>query len=170
MSPFRRPVLFVSLVYLPFHGGCNIHYHIDIYQLSSSFISGSAVACLVGCFINLVDDHCHLHYRLWVFLSLVCCLHKLQFYFYGFPYPWVMIPGSFNSLWMIILDLLSVFGLQDIDPFIFMQLINDVVNINRPDMVDSILPSRPHFICSLFVSISKDMVSHGTAQPLVIII
>ena len=79
-------------------------------------------------------------------------------------------PESFNYLWVNILDLLSVFGLQDLDPFLVLQLITDVVTINFPDVVDDILPSRPCLLYSPFPDIFEDMVSQGTAQPLVIIV
>ena len=79
-------------------------------------------------------------------------------------------PESFNYLCVIILDLLSVFGLQDLDPFIVLQLVTDVRTINFPNVVDYLLPSRPCLIYSPFPGIFEDMVSQGTAQPLVIIV
>ena len=71
---------------------------------------------------------------------------------------------------MLILDLLSVFGLLDLNPFLVLQLIPDVVTINCPDMVDNLLPSHSYLICSPFLTIFEDMLSQGTAQPLVIIV
>ena len=82
----------------------------------------------------------------------------------------MLIPEPFNYLQVLILDLLSVLGLRDFDPFLVLKLITDAVTINRPGMVDNLLPSRNHFIYSPFISIVKDMVSQGTAQPLVIIV
>ena len=81
-----------------------------------------------------------------------------------------MIPDSFNSLQVLILDLMSVFGLRDLDTFLVLQLITEVVTINHPDMIDDIIPSRPHLICIPFMAIVKDMVSQGTAQPLALIV
>ena len=82
----------------------------------------------------------------------------------------MLIPDLFNSLQLIILDLLSVFGLRDLNPFLVLQLVIDAMTKNRPGMVDDLLPSRPHLICRPFLSISKEILSQGTAQPLVIII
>ena len=81
-----------------------------------------------------------------------------------------MIPESFNYLQVIILDMLSVFGLMDIDPFLFLKLINNFVTINRPNLVDDLIPSHPHLICIPFLAIVEGMVSQDTAQPLVIVI
>ena len=57
-----------------------------------------------------------------------------------------MIPELFNYIQVLILDLLSVFGFWYLNPFLVVQLSTDVVTINRPDMVEDIIPSRPHFI------------------------
>ena len=81
-----------------------------------------------------------------------------------------MIPESFNYLQVIILDMLSVFGLMDIDPFLFLKLINNFVTINRPNLVDDLIPSHPHLICIPFLAIFEVMVSQDTAQPLVLFI
>ena len=81
-----------------------------------------------------------------------------------------MITEFFNSLQMLILDLLSVFELQDIDTFVVLKLITDVATINCPGMVDNLLPSLHHLIYSPFLDIVKDMMSQDTAQPLVIIV
>ena len=62
--------------------------------------------------------------------------------------PWVV-----QLFQVLILDLLSVFGLLDLNPFLVLQLIPDVVTINCPDMVDNLLPSCPHLICSPFLAI-----------------
>ena len=82
----------------------------------------------------------------------------------------MLVPELFNSLQVLILDLLSVFGLQYLDPFLIIQLITDVLTINCPDMVDDLLPSCLHLICSPFLAIVKDMFSQGTAQYRVLII
>ena len=82
----------------------------------------------------------------------------------------MLIPESFKYLQVLIFYLLIMFGLRDIDPFLVLQLITDVVTINRPDMVEDLLPSLPHLICSPFISVVKDMVPKGTAQPLFLII
>ena len=71
---------------------------------------------------------------------------------------------------MLILDLLSMIRLQDLDPFLVLQLITDVVTINLPDMVEDLLSSRPRLICSPFLAIFGDILSQGTAYPLVIIV
>ena len=71
---------------------------------------------------------------------------------------------------MLILDLLSVFRLQGLDPFLVLQLSTDFVTINFPDMVDGLPSSCPHLTCSPFLYIVENMVSQGTAQPLFLII
>ena len=81
-----------------------------------------------------------------------------------------MIPELFNYIQVLILDLLSVFGFWYLNPFLVVQLSTDVVTINRPDMVENIIPSRPNFIYSPFLAIVEYMVYQGTAQPFVIII
>ena len=81
-----------------------------------------------------------------------------------------MILELLNSLQVIILDLLSMFKLRDLDPFLVLQLITDVVTINCPDIVEYILPSCPNLIFSLFIAIVEDMLPQGTAKPLVIIV
>ena len=82
----------------------------------------------------------------------------------------MLIPESFKSIQVLILDLLRVFRLRDLDPFLVLQLITDVVTINHPNMVDDLLPSRPNLIYSPFLAIVEYMVYQGTAQPFVIII
>ena len=82
----------------------------------------------------------------------------------------MLIPEFFNSLQVIILDLLSVFGLRNLDTFLVLQPITDVVTINSPDMFDSLLPSCLHLICSPFLVIVEYMVSQGTVENLVIIL
>ena len=81
-----------------------------------------------------------------------------------------MIHELFNSIQVIILDLLSVLGLRDLNLFLVLKLINDAVTINRPGMVDELLPNFTHFICSPFMAMFEDMVSHGTSQPLILVI
>ena len=76
----------------------------------------------------------------------------------------MLIPDSFKSIQVLILDQLSVLGLRYLDPFLVLQLITDVMTINHPNMVDNILPSCHHLICSPFLDIVEDMVSQGTAQ------
>ena len=71
---------------------------------------------------------------------------------------------------MLNLDLLSVFGLRNLDTFLVLKPITDVVTINYPDMVDNILPSLPHLICILFLAIVEDILYQGTVQLLVIIV
>ena len=44
------------------------------------------------------------------------------------------------------------------------------MTINRPEMVDDLLPSRPHLICTHFLAIFKCMMSQETSQTLVIIV
>ena len=167
LSPLRRPVLLVSLVWINFHGGCAIHSHIVFFILVEIY---SWLGCfLLGRFINLIYEHCQLHWRFWVFLSFYWCLQQLQFESSDLHYPLVLIPESFKSLQVLILDLLSVFGLRDIDPFLVLQIISDVLTTNRPDMADDILPGRPDLICSPFLSIVEYILSQGTSQPLVII-
>ena len=56
-----------------------------------------------------------------------------------------MIPESFNYLRVLILDLLSVFGLLYLDPFLVLKLIPDVVTINCPNMVDKYSPKLSSF-------------------------
>ena len=82
----------------------------------------------------------------------------------------MLIPESLNSLQVPVLDLMSMFVLRYLDLFFVIQLITDVMTINRPGMVDDLIPSFPRLICSLFLAIVKYMVSQGTAQPLVIVI
>ena len=65
---------------------------------------------------------------------------------------------------------MSVFGLQDFNPFFVLQLSTDVMTINLPHAVDNLLPSRPHLICILFLNIIKNMMSQGTAKSLVLVI
>ena len=65
---------------------------------------------------------------------------------------------------------MGVFGLRYINPFLFLQLITDGVTINRPGVVDNLIPIRPHLIWSPFLAIVKYMVSQGTAQPPVLVI
>ena len=66
--------------------------------------------------------------------------------------------------------MMSMFGLRDLDPFLVLQLITDVVTINCYDMVDDLLLSSPNLICRSFLAIVKDMMSQVTAKTLVIII
>ena len=82
----------------------------------------------------------------------------------------MLIIESFNSLQVLILELLSMFGLRDLDTFLVLKLITDVMAINRPDTVENIFPSSPHLICSPFLEIVEDMLYHGPAQPLVLIV
>ena len=82
----------------------------------------------------------------------------------------MLISESFNSLQVIILELLSVFGLRDLGPFLVLQLITDVVTINRPYMVDYILPSLPHLICSPLLDIVEYMMSQCISKPFVLIV
>ena len=126
--------------------------------------------CLVGHFINIIDENFQLHWCFWVLLYLDFCLQQLKLRLSILHYPWVMILELLNSLQVIILDLLSMFKLRDLDPFLVLQLITDVVTINRPGMVDNLLPSLHHLIYSPFLDIVKDMMSQDTAQPLVIIV
>ena len=66
----------------------------------------------------------------------------------------MLIPESFKSIQVLILDLLRVFRLRDLDPFLVLQLITDVVTINHPNMVDDLLPSRPNYGgCAIYSSI-----------------
>ena len=82
----------------------------------------------------------------------------------------MLITESFKYLQVLILDLLIVFRLRDLDPFLVLQLITDVVTINCSDMVDDLLLSSPNLICRSFLAIVKDMVPQRTAQLLDIII
>ena len=61
---------------------------------------------------------------------------------------------------------MSVFRLQDLNPFLVLQLITDFLTINFPNTVDGILPSCPHFIYIPLLSIVKHMVSQGTSKTL----
>ena len=81
-----------------------------------------------------------------------------------------MITESLNYLQVLILDLLSVFGLRDLNPFLVLKLFTDVMTINIPDMVDDLLPSYPHLIYRYFLDIFEYMASQGTAKTLVIIV
>ena len=72
----------------------------------------------------------------------------------------MLIPDPFNSLQLLIFDLLSAFGLRDLDPFLVLQLITDSVTINFPNTVDNLLPSRPRLIYTPFLYIVEYMVSH----------
>ena len=53
----------------------------------------------------------------------------------------MLILEPFKYLRVLILVLLSMFGLWYLDPFLVLQLITDVATTNIPDMVDDILPS-----------------------------
>ena len=65
---------------------------------------------------------------------------------------------------------MSMFGLQNLDLFLVLQLITDVVTMNRPGIVDNLLLSCPHFIYSPFLAIVEEMMSQGTTKPLVLIV
>ena len=81
-----------------------------------------------------------------------------------------MIPELFNYLQVLILELLSVFGLHNINTFLVLLLITDVITINCPDVVDNIFPSSPPLICIPFLAIVEGMVYQGTIKSRVLTI